>query len=200
KQKQALEQERGRAEALARELASLGAELDTARAAGLEAVRTAEATKIGQEQALAKERDKSETLARELAAARKETEARSALLAAAYAEVTQVTETNKVAAEQKQALASERERADALTRELASVHNQLEAGNRQIAALNAARAPDSREPAIDRPQERSAEPSSRTIEADGRAPAQPPGETVASTSGRPSAPGLPRSGAPSAPR
>src|SRR6266566_353068 len=118
KQKQALEQERkqerDRADALARELNSVRAELDTARAAGLETAQTTEAAKIEQELAFGKERDKTETVARELAAARKEAAARSALLAAAHAEVLQVMETNTaLAAEQKLALASARDRADA---------------------------------------------------------------------------------------
>src|ERR1700694_172159 len=62
----------------------LWAELDAARATGLEAVQAAEAGKIEQKLAFGKERDKSETLVRELASARKEAEARSALLAAAH--------------------------------------------------------------------------------------------------------------------
>src|SRR5229473_1142906 len=128
KQKQALEQERkqerDRADALARELNSVRAELDTARAAGLETAQTTEAAKIEQELAFGKERDKTETVARELASARKEVDARSALLAATHAAVLQVTETNRaIAAEQKLALTSERDRADALTRELTSVRN-----------------------------------------------------------------------------
>jgi hypothetical protein len=194
KQKQELEQERDRAEALTRELTSLRAEFDTARAAGLEAARTAEAAKIEQELAFGKERDKTETLARELASARKEAEARSAHLAAAHAEVLQMTETNTaIAAEQKLALASERDRADALARELTSGRNELEAANRQIAALNAPGAVRSREPAADNSQERMAESSSRTIEGKERSPEQISGEAVASTSGRSSASELPRS-------
>src|SRR5712664_1288428 len=193
KQKQALDQERDRADALARELTSLRAELDAARATGLEAVQAAEAAKIEQELAFRKERDKSETLARELASARKEAEARSALLAAAHAEVLQVTETNRaIAAEQKLALASERDRADALTRELTSVRNELEAGNRQIAALNALHTLHSRESAVDSSQERMADSSSRTIEGKGRSPEQISGEAVASTSGRSSVSDSPR--------
>src|SRR5260370_1312617 len=193
KQRQALDQERGRSDALARELTSLRAELDAARATGLEAVQAAEAAKIEQELAFRKERDKSETLARELASARKEAEARSALLAAAHAEVLQVTETNRaIAAEQKLTLASERDRADALTRELTSVRNELEAGNRQIAALNALRALHSREPALDRSQERMAESSSRASEGKGRSPEQISGKAVASTSGRSSVSESPR--------
>ena len=205
KQKQALEQERkqerDRADALARELNSVRAELDTARAAGLETTQTSEAAKIEQELAFGKERDKTETVARELAAARKEAAARSALLAAAHAEVLQVTETNRaIAAEQKLALASERDRADALARELTSVRNELESGNRQIAALNALRALHSREPALDRSQERTAESSSRASEGKGRSPEQISGKAVASTSGRSSVSELPRPEAPSAAR
>ena len=205
KQKQALEQERkqerDRADALARELNSVRAELDTARAAGLETTQTTEAAKIEQELAFGKERDKTETVARELAAARKEAAARSALLAAAHAEVLEVTETNRaLAAEQKLALASERDRADALARELTSVRNELEAGNRQIAALNALRALHSREPALDRSRERMAESSSRASEGTGRSPEQISGKAVASTSERSSVSELPRPEAPSAAR
>ena len=205
KQKQALEQERkqerDRADALARELNSVRAELDKARAAGLETAQTTEAAKIEQELAFGKERDKTETVARELAAARKEAAARSALLAAAHAEVLQVTETNRaLAAEQKLALASARDRADALAREFTSVRNELEAGNRQITALNALRALHSREPALDRSQERMAESSSRASEGKGRSPEQISGKAVASTSGRSSVSELPRPEAPSAAR
>src|ERR1700738_4677263 len=191
--KQDLKQERDRAGALARELTSLRAELDTARAEGLETARTAEAAKLEQKLAFGKEREKTETLTRELASARKEAEARSALLAAAHAEVLQARETNTaIAAEQKLALASERDRADALTRELTSVRNKLEAGNWQSAALNAFRALHLRESAVDSSQERLAESSSRAIEGKGRSPEQISGEAVASTSGRSSASELPR--------
>ena len=191
--KQELKQERDKAEAVARELTSLRAELDTARAAGRETTRTAEAVKIEQKLAFGKERDKAETFARELALARKEAEQRSALLAAAHAEMLQVTETNTaVAAEQKRALASERDRADALARELTSVKNELEAGNRQIAALNALGALRSREPIVDSARGWMAEHSSRTIAGKERLPEQISGEAVASTSGRSSASKLPR--------
>jgi hypothetical protein len=193
KQKHALEQERGGAEALARELTSLRAELDTARAARLGTVRTAKEAEVEQRLAFGKERDKSETLARELASARKEAEERSARLAAAHAEVVQVTETNRaIAAKQKLALASERDRADALTRELASVRKELEAGNRQIAALNALHALQSRGSAVDSSQERMTESSSRTTEGKGPSPEQISAEAAASGSERSSAPELPR--------
>ena len=191
--KQELKQEQDKAEAVARELTSLRAELDKARAAGLETARTAEAVKIEQKLAFGKERDRAETLARELASARKEAEQRSALLAAAHAEAFQVMETNSATvAEQKLALASERDRADALARELTSVRNELNAGNRQIAALNALGASRSREPVVDSARGWMAEHSSRTTERKGRLPEQISGEVVASTSGRSSASELPR--------
>ena len=159
KQKQALEQglkqEREKTAALASELTSLRRELDTARASNLAAVRAAEAANIKQHQVLGKEREKTETLARELASARKEAEKRSALLAAAHAEALQVTETNGAhAREQGLALASERDRADALARELTSVRNELEAGKKQIATLNALLILHSREPTADSSQAR----------------------------------------------
>src|SRR6266478_35911 len=191
--KQELKQERDKAEVVSRELTSLRAELDTARASGLETARTAEAVKIEQKLAFGKERDKAETLARELASARKEAEERSARLAAAHAEVLQVIETSSAtAAEQKLALARERDRADALARELTSVRNELEAGNRQIAALNALGALRSREPVVDSAREWMAEHPSRTIAGKGRLPEQISGEATASTSGRSSASKLPR--------
>jgi hypothetical protein len=152
-QMRALAQERDRAEALARELISLRTELETSRAASLEAARTAEAATIEQTRAFEQERDRTGTLTGKLASARKEAEERSARPAAAHAEVLQVTETNRaIAAEQKLALAGERDRADALARELTSVRNELEARNRQIAILNAPLAVHSCEPAVDSSQ------------------------------------------------
>jgi len=197
KQSQALElernQERDRADALARELTSLRAELETARAVGLETAQTTAAAKIEQEQAFGKEREKVETLARELAAARKEAEASSTLLAAAQAETLQIFATNIAnAAEHERALASERDRADALARELTSARSRLEAGNRQIAALNSLRALHSLAPAVDRSQERMAKSYSRAIEGKGRSPEQTSGKAAAFTLRPPSASKLPR--------
>lgn len=181
--KRELEQQRDRVEALTRELTSLRAELDKARAEGGEAVRIAEAARIQQERAFGKERDKTETLTRELASARKETEERSALLAAAYADVLQATETNRTsAAEQKLAIARERDRADALSRELASIRNGPEAGNWQIAALNVFRVLRKRESTVDNAQARMVEVSSRTTEGKPRSAEQVSGRAVASTS------------------
>jgi chromosome segregation ATPase len=144
-QRQALEkelkQQRDGAETLARELALLRTELDNAQGVAQEAARSFEAAKVEHDQALKKERDRAETLARELASTRKQADERSARLAAAYAEVLQVTETSRASAsEQKIALAAERGRADAVARELASTRDQLDAGNRQLAALKAFRA------------------------------------------------------------
>ncbi|WP_156795511.1 hypothetical protein [Bradyrhizobium icense] len=144
--KQALEkelkQQRDGAEALARELALLRAELDNAQGFAQEAARVVEAAKIEHEQALKNERDRAETLARELASARMQAGEHSARLAAAHAEVQEVTDVSRVSAwEQKTALAAERDRADAVARELASVRDQLDAGNRQLAALKALRTP-----------------------------------------------------------
>jgi hypothetical protein len=195
-QKQALEpklkQQGDRAEALARELTSVRAELDAARAATPEAARIVEAAKIEQKRALEKERDKTETLARELASAQKQADERSKRLAAAHAEVLQVTETNRaIAAEQKLALASERERADALAQELASVRKQLEAANRQFAALTASRALTSREPAVDSPLERVAQFYLKITEGKSRWPEQTSVQAAASNSERSSASELP---------
>jgi hypothetical protein len=195
-QKQALEpklkQQGDRAEALARELTSVRAELDAARAATPEAARIVEAAKIEQKRALEKERDKTETLARELASAQKQADERSKRLAAAHAEVLQVTETNRaIAAEQKLALASERERAGALAQELASVRNQLEAANRQFAALTASRALTAREPAVDSPLERVAQFYMKITEGKSRWPEQTSVQAAASISERSSASELP---------
>jgi hypothetical protein len=197
KQRQALEQtlkeERDRADTLARERTSLQAELDTARAAGVEAAQVAAAAKAEQKQALDRERDKAETLARELASARKGVEERSALLAAAYAEVLRVTEANgAVAGQQEQALASERGRADALARELASTRNELEAGNRQIAAFNAPSAPQSGDLATNSSQEPKSGSAPRATVGMGPSPERIPGEAVASRSESSPAPELPR--------
>ena len=145
-QRQALEnelkQQRDGPEALARELALLRAELDNAHGVAREAARSVEAAKIEHEQALEKERDRAETLARELASARMQAGERSARLAAAYAEVQEVTDASRVSAwEQKTALVAERDRADTVARELASVRHQLDAGNRRLAALKAFQGP-----------------------------------------------------------
>jgi hypothetical protein len=195
-QRQALEpklkQQQDRAEALARELTSLRTELDSARAATPEAARIVEAVKIEQKRALEKERGRNETLARELASAQKQADERSTRLAAAHAELLQVTETNRaIAAEQKRALASERERAGALAQELASVRNQLEAANRQFAALTASQALTSREPAVDSSLERVAQFHLKITAGKSRSSEQTPVQAAASNSQWSSASKLP---------
>ncbi|SDP24979.1 hypothetical protein [Afipia sp. GAS231] len=165
KQKLALEQElkqqRDGAEALARQLTSLRAELDTNRAALSEATRIAEAAKIEQAPV--------STKVSELASARKQAEECSTRLAAAYAEILQATETGRViAAEQKQALVKESDRAAALTHELAAVRTELEARDRQFAALNAPRASLSHEPTVG--YARGATSTSQTTEGISRLP------------------------------
>lgn len=185
-QKQALErelgQQRDRVDALARETASLKKQLDaartaapeTTRTAATEAARTVDAARGEAGKALDKERVKTETLSRELASERKLAEERSTRLAAAYAEMLQVTEANNTtAAEQKQALVNERQRADTVTAELASVRTQLEAANRKLGALNASRRHTSRKPGVDSPQHRVAVSTPATIEEKPRVPEQP---------------------------
>src|SRR6266481_9336600 len=74
KQRQALDEERDRADGLARELSSLWAEIDTARIVGLEAVQAAvQATEA--EQAFEQERDRADALARDLASVQAELDA-----------------------------------------------------------------------------------------------------------------------------
>src|SRR5260370_4415624 len=127
KQTQALDQERERADALARELTSLRAELDAARRAGTDAAQAAAAEskqKQAVEQALKQERDRADTLARELTSLRVELDrARTA-----GPEVVQVAAAE---VEQKQALEQERDRAEALGRELTSLRAELDTARAQ---------------------------------------------------------------------
>src|SRR6202048_4965358 len=113
-QKQALDQERDRTNALARELSSLWAELDAARFVGLEAVRAAEA-----EQALEQERGRADALARELTSVRAELEA-------AWVVSPEVAQAATAEVEQKQALKQERDRVEALVRKLTSLQAELD--------------------------------------------------------------------------
>src|SRR5229473_129769 len=115
KQRQALDEERDRADALARELSSLWAEVDTARIVGLEAVQAAEA-----EQAFEQERGRAETLARELTSLRAE-------LDAARNAGSEAAKAVEAETKQKQALEQERGRAETLARELTSVRAELDA-------------------------------------------------------------------------
>src|SRR5258707_32668 len=130
KQRQALDQERGRADTLARELATLRAQLDTARIAGKEAVK-AIAVGIKQTQALEQERDKANNLAHELTSARAELD----LARIADSKAAQAAE---ACVEQEQALGRERARAETLARDLASARAELDTA--RIAASEAAKA------------------------------------------------------------
>jgi hypothetical protein len=191
---QKLKQERERTEGLAGELTSLRAELETLRAAGSESVRIAQTAKIEQGLELGKSRSNNETLARELASARKEAEERSARLAAAHANALQVEETNRtIAAKQKQALASERDRADAVTRELASFKREVEARDLQVSVLNALSVLHPREPAGHNSDAGMVASPPRTIAANGRSLGQVPGDDVVATGGQSSASEPPRS-------
>jgi hypothetical protein len=197
-QKQALErqlkQERERTEGLAGELTSLRTELETLRAKDSESVRIAQAAKIEQGLELEKLRSNNETLVRELAAARKEAEERSARLAAAHANALRVEEANRaIAAKQKQAVASERDRADTVTRELASFKRELEARDLQISVLNALSILHPREPAGHSSDAGMAASPPRTIAANGRSLGQVPGDVVVATAGQPFASEPPRS-------
>src|SRR6267143_429249 len=129
KQKQALEQERGRADTLARELTSLRAELDTARIAGSEAVQSAEAERK-QKQALEQERGRADALARELSSLR-------AALDTARIAGSEAVQSAEAERKQKQALEQERGRADTLARELTSLRVELDTA--RAAGLEAAR-------------------------------------------------------------
>ncbi|WP_441244453.1 hypothetical protein [Tardiphaga sp. 768_D3_N2_1] len=184
-QKQALEQQlkqqQDAAEALRRELISLRIELDAAHAAMPEAARIIEAAKIEHERTFAKERNRTEAVARELSSARQQIEEHASRLAAAHADVLRVTEVgNTTAAEQKRALASERERGDALVQELALVKNQLEAGNQKLAAVSASQTLASRKPSTTGRNEGAAEPRAKTTEGKSALPQWASTQAVAS--------------------
>src|SRR3982074_32474 len=142
KQRQALEQQRERADALAGELTSLWAKLDTAGIAGLEDVQGAEAEKK-QKQALDQERDRADTLARQLTSLREELEtARSTGL-----EAVQAAEAGK---KQEQALEQERGRAETLARQLPPLREDLEtARSTGLEAVQAAEAGKKQEQALE---------------------------------------------------
>ena len=119
KQREALEQERGRADTLAREVTSLRAELDAARNAGPKAAQAAEA-EIKQREAVEQERGRADTLAREVTSLRADLDAaRNAGPKAAQAAEAEV--------KQREALEQERGRADTLAHEVTSLRADLDA-------------------------------------------------------------------------
>lgn len=131
--RRALDQERARADALASELATLRAELDTARVAGKEK-ESGEAIEVGirQTQALEQERDKTINLMRELTFLRTELDAARIMISKAV----QATEAE---IKQEQALEQQdRGKADVLAHDLASLRAELDTV--RIAASDSAKA------------------------------------------------------------
>jgi hypothetical protein len=132
-QKDALEQERRRGDALARELASVREELEMRKAAAKaadDAVQTAQALATEHQQVGERERQRGEVLARQLASAQKEVETLTARVTAMTDARTEAETALQAAqasvAEQRQALEEERRRGDALARDLASAREDLE--------------------------------------------------------------------------
>ena len=126
-QKLALEQERQRGDALLRELASAREEVEARKAAANAAdasAKNAQASATEQKQAAEQERQRGEVLAHQLASAREDLgtlTARVTALTDARTEAEKALQTAQAsAAEQKLALEQERQRGDALVRELAS--------------------------------------------------------------------------------
>ena len=142
----ALNQQRQRADAMARELASLRAELDTARAVSRDTVQAIELG-MRQTETLEQERDKANNLAREATFLRTELEA-------ARMAVSKAVQTAEAEPHQEQALEQERGRADNLARELASARAELDktrlAGSANPEAAQAAAATAEQKQAADR--------------------------------------------------
>src|SRR5258707_290923 len=128
KQRQALDQERDRADALARELTSLWAEMDT------ETLQAPDG-QVKQKQALEQERGRADALARELTSLRAELDAaRAAGREAAKAAAAAVDQQQALQQELKQ----EQDKAEAVARELSSLRAELDAA--RIAGPEAAKA------------------------------------------------------------
>jgi hypothetical protein len=142
--KQVLQQERDKAEKLARELATAWRELEMravlrrkASDEASQAQQAAERTAVELQQAAQQERDKVETLTRDLAAARREIETQTATARTAGSEAAQAKEAaERSEATAPQALQEERARADALARDLDTARREIEA---LTAAASAAR-------------------------------------------------------------
>ena len=130
KKSQAPNQDRDRADALARELTSLRAELDAARIKGSEGTRAA-AAEAEQKRALKQAEDRADALARELTTLRAELETSRAasLEAARTAEAATIKQT--------QALEKERDRTGTLTSEIALARKEVEERSASLAAARA---------------------------------------------------------------
>jgi hypothetical protein len=143
---QALDEERARADALAKELAEARREMENrlvlATATATQASDSAQAAEATQ-QALDEEGARADALAKELAETRREMEARLAL---ATARATQASDSAQAAEttgrQREQALDEERSRADALAKELAETRREMEA-RLALATATATQAVDS---------------------------------------------------------
>jgi hypothetical protein len=132
--RQSLQQERDRAETLAQDLATARREIDAhatlARDASAEAAQikqTAEGTAEELRQSLQQERDRAEVLANDLASARREIDAHATLKRDASAEAAQIKQTaESTAAELRQSLQQERDRAEVLAWELAAARREID--------------------------------------------------------------------------
>jgi hypothetical protein len=138
-----LDYERQRGDALFRELALARHEIEARSAAASIADLTAQiaqAAATDQKNAYEKERQRSESLTRDLESAREEVEALQARVASAVAAHTEAEQSVHVAralaAAEKQAHEQERQRADALTRDLASAKRDLSSAQREVETLH----------------------------------------------------------------
>jgi hypothetical protein len=141
--RQAVQQERDKAETLTRDLAAARREIDsrtaaarTAASEAAQATEAAESTAATARQALQEERARSDALARDLDAARREIEAQVAASGKSGDEAARLQKAaERAAAEFRQALQQEHDKAEQLARELASARRELET---QAAALTKA--------------------------------------------------------------
>jgi DNA-binding ferritin-like protein (Dps family) len=132
--RQSLQQERGKAEALAQSLATAQREIDKhtalATKAGDDAAqikRTAESTAAELRQSLQQERGKAEALATDLARARREMEMLAALTGKADDDAAKIKQAlESTTAELRQSLQEERGRADALAQDLATARREID--------------------------------------------------------------------------
>ena len=128
-----LQQQRDRAEALARDLASARREIEAqatpardARAEAAQIKQTAESTAEELRQSLQQERDRAEALARDLASVRREIEAQATLARDARAEAAQIRQAAESSAEElRHSLQQERDRAKAW-RDLAATRREID--------------------------------------------------------------------------
>lgn len=114
---------------------------------------------------LRRERERSETLARDLASMTRQFDDQSARLAGMQAEALRLSEASKaMSVDQKRDGASEKDRADVATRELALVRNELETANRRITFLNVFLAFQASDASTDRTPSRATEVSVKAEE------------------------------------